>query len=74
MSKYAKLDHFILNKIGGQPIPFAQIYVRDVREECVLIAKEESKPEPFRILDRRLQALRKLGVIRNITGKGWVKS
>lgn len=74
MSKYENLDNFILNKIGGQPTPFAQIYVRDVRDECALIAKEENKPEPFRILDRRLQALRKLGVIRNVTGKGWVKS
>ena len=42
--------------------------------ECVDIAKDEGdKKEPFRILDRRLQALRKLGVIAHVKGKGWVK-
>lgn len=74
MSKYEKLDQLILNKIGGHPTPFSRIFVRDVEEESKRIAKEESKPEPFRIIDRRLQALRKLGVIRNVTGKGWVRS
>ncbi|PXK88206.1 hypothetical protein DMS21_10015 [Klebsiella variicola] len=37
------------------------------------IAKDENKPEPFRILDRRLQALRKSGKIRS-TSKGWVRA
>ncbi|MDP9766986.1 hypothetical protein FJP64_14125 [Kosakonia cowanii] len=75
MTKYAKLDDAILQIIGDSPITFSGIFVRDVAQECRLIAgTEKSKPEPFRILDRRLQALRKLGVIRNVTGKGWVKS
>lgn len=76
MSKYKELDRLILNKIGGQPAPFAQIFTRDVAQECRNIAEIEGKHvlDAFRILDRRLQALRKLGVIRNVTGKGWVKS
>lgn len=27
----------------------------------------------FRILDRRLQSLRKLGVIQHVKGKGWIQ-
>lgn len=71
--KYEKLDQMILNKIGGQPVPFREIYVRDVIEESERLARDENKPEPFRILDRRLQALRKKGIIKSITGKGWIK-
>ncbi|WP_276642972.1 hypothetical protein [Siccibacter turicensis] len=75
MTKYAVLDNSILSKLSDTPKPFSQLFVRDISAECEFIAKSEgSKREPFRILDRRLQALRKLGVIRNVTGKGWVKS
>ncbi|MCP6327293.1 hypothetical protein NL460_13985 [Klebsiella pneumoniae] len=73
MTKYELLDSKILNKIGGHPTPFSSLYVRDAAEECVRIAKDENKPEPFRILDRRLQALRKAGKIRS-TSKGWVRA
>lgn len=75
MSKYAKLDRAILNKIGGCPVAFSGLFHSDVEEECSRIAMDEhNKVEPFRILDRRLQALRKSGVIRYVTSKGWVKS
>lgn len=73
MTKYELLDSKIMNKIGGHPVPFSSLYVRDVVEECKKIAVEENKPEPFRILDRRLQALRKAGKIRS-TSKGWVRT
>ncbi|HBY6599165.1 hypothetical protein DW199_22570 [Klebsiella pneumoniae] len=73
MTKYELLDSKIMKKIGGDPSPFSSLYVRDVAEECSRIAKEENKPEPFRILDRRLQALRKAGKIRS-TSKGWVRA
>ncbi|HDT6091303.1 TPA: hypothetical protein QHD31_005772 [Raoultella ornithinolytica] len=73
MTKYELLDSKIMNKIGGHPAPFSSLYVRDVVEECKKIAAEENKPEPFRILDRRLQALRKAGKIRS-TPKGWVRA
>ena len=73
MTKYELLDSKIMNKIGGHPTPFSKLYVRDVAEECSRIANDESKPEPFRILDRRLQALRKAGKISSTT-KGWVRA
>lgn len=74
MSKYEKLDRLILNKIGGHPTPFHKIYVRDVVEESERIAAEDGKGYPFRFVDRRLQSLRRSGSIRNVTGKGWVRT
>lgn len=74
MSKYEKLDWLILNKIGGHPTPFHRIFVRDVDEEAKRIAAEDGSGYPFRFVDRRLQAMRKRGVIRNVTGKGWVRA
>ncbi|WP_318371991.1 hypothetical protein [Enterobacter sp.] len=72
MSKYEKLDQIILNKIGGHPAPFMGIYVRDVFDECEKLSTR--KYEGFRVLDRRLQALKKRGLIRCIRGKGWVRA
>lgn len=74
ISKYEKLDQLILNKIGGHPVPFHKIYIRDVVEESERLAKELNKTYPFRFVDARLQFLRKKGIIKNITGKGWVKA
>ncbi|MGR7611214.1 hypothetical protein ACU6Z4_09410 [Klebsiella aerogenes] len=73
MSKYAKLDQLILNKIGGSPTPFHKIFVRDVEEECKRIAEEDGSGYPFRFVDRRLQYLRKRSLIRHVNGKGWVR-
>ncbi|QOV61565.1 hypothetical protein [Klebsiella variicola] len=47
MTKYNELDSKILNKIVEYPAPFSSLYVKDVAEECIRIAKEENKPEPF---------------------------
>lgn len=74
MSKYENLDRLIMNKIGGHPTPFHKIYVRDVHDESLRIAEEDGKSYPVRFVDRRLQALRKAGLIRNVKGKGWVRS
>lgn len=74
MSKYEKLDRLIMNKIGGYPTPFHQIFVRDVEEESKRIAEEDGSGYPFRFVDRRLQSLSKKGVIRSVTGKGWVRA
>ena len=74
MSKYEKLDRLIMNKIGSHPTPFHQIFVRDVAEESKRIAADDGSGYPFRFVDRRLQSLRKKGVIRNVTGKGWVRA
>lgn len=76
MIKYENLDAAIMNKMGGHPQMFGAINVRDVREECERIASTEPGPgktEAFRILDRRLQALRKSGKIK-FTTKGWVRA
>lgn len=72
MGKYDKLDQLILDKIGGHPAPFMNIYVRDVHEECEALSTK--KYEGFRVLDRRLQALKKAGLIRCLRGKGWVRA
>ncbi|HHC0746911.1 TPA: hypothetical protein ACN7TL_003974 [Klebsiella pneumoniae] len=75
MEKYLELDKKIMVKIGDNPVPFSLLFVRDsdIANECEKIANEEGKTkEPYRILDRRLQTLRKAGVIRS-TPKGWVK-
>ncbi|MGA3983449.1 hypothetical protein ACI2TD_18085 [Ralstonia nicotianae] len=77
MSKYAKLDEAILKKMGGHAKAFSSVLVRDVREECERIAKLESAEqkreiESLRVLDRRLQALRKAGAIWH-NGKGWLR-
>jgi hypothetical protein len=75
--KYGKLDALILASIGMQPKPFSAVFVGDVKEECCRIATaaDTRKPpfgvEPFRVCDRRLQALRKAGKIVSTT-KGWV--
>lgn len=76
MIKYAKLDDAILRAVGDKPLPFHQLFVGEVFIECKDIADTENKHtfDSFRVLDRRLQSLRKLGVIRNVTGKGWIKS
>lgn len=80
MSKYEKLDALILSEIGVSPISFA--YLRGCRalmSECDRHAKEAgTKRSPYgvddwRILDRRLQALRKTGKIK-ATGKGWIRA
>lgn len=61
-TKYEKLDALILARIKGGANCFAAIYVHDIRRECMRIASEE-KRDAFRILDARLQALRKRGKI-----------
>ncbi|WP_313471248.1 hypothetical protein [Atlantibacter hermannii] len=72
--KYKALDQMILNKIGGHPTPFHKIYVRDVQVESERIASEGGTDYPFRFVDRRLQSMRKAGLIKNVTGKGWVRT
>lgn len=72
MNKYEKLDQMILDKLNDNPQPFYHIHSGEINDEC-----EKLSPhcyEGFRVLDRRLQALRKKGLIANIScSKGWVK-
>lgn len=78
MSKYEKLDAAIVVSLGSEPKAFGLIFGGEVLSECERIAKEAGTGrsrygvEPFRVLDRRLQALRKRGAICS-TPKGWVR-
>ncbi|KVW25855.1 hypothetical protein WK94_01945 [Burkholderia ubonensis] len=79
MSKYQKLDTLILEAIDVTIKKFATINTGTVKTESERIAKEESTPRThgdvvaWRIVDRRLQALRKAGKIRS-TSTGWVRT
>ncbi|WP_342705200.1 hypothetical protein OHZ10_29420 [Burkholderia arboris] len=79
MSKYQKLDALILAAIDETPKKFAEINTGAVRLESDRIGREETPPTAFgdvvgwRIVDRRLQAVRKAGKIRS-TSKGWVRA
>lgn len=79
MSKFQKLDALILASIDDTPKKFAAVNTGAVREEGERLAREECRPTTFgevvgwRIVDRRLQAVRKTGKIRSTT-KGWVRS
>lgn len=68
-NKYEKLDQLILNRIGNRYIPFCDIFEGAIFEECDRLTGNE----PARVLDRRLQALKKKGLISACRGKGWVK-
>ncbi|WP_413730845.1 hypothetical protein [Sodalis sp. RH22] len=73
MAKYDDLDALILIKISDTPKTFSGIFGGAVEKECIKIAASEYDISPaFRILDRRLQALRKKELIAS-TSKGWVK-
>ncbi len=80
-SKYGKLDDLILSHIGGHAKSFSEIWGREVAAECTRIAEDDTKARGLsagravdadRVLDRRLQALRKAGKIRH-TSMGWVR-
>ncbi|WP_262140696.1 hypothetical protein [Serratia ficaria] len=74
MSKYENLDAAILRRIDAEPTKFVELYSGCVRGYCTSIAGAEGKDsdDAFRVLDRRLQALRKKGKIRS-TSRGWVE-
>ncbi|HIE4193445.1 MULTISPECIES: hypothetical protein [Burkholderia] len=79
MSKFQKLDALIVASIDATPKKFAAVNTGAVREESERLAREECRPTTFgevvgwRIVDRRLQAVRKTGKIRS-TSKGWVRA
>lgn len=61
MAKYDELDSMIIKRIAKSRCSFSYIFRGDVKKAC---------DDNFRILDRRLQALRKKGLICWIDG-GW---
>lgn len=78
MNKYEELDAMIMDALDfNVPTPFMSIHFSDgihsgIYAECEKLA---TKPhEGFRVLDRRLQALRKKGlIVSHGASKGWVK-
>lgn len=76
---YAVLDAEILAAIGDTPVKAAALQTRAVLSECRRIAEAASTRRspfgvsPYRVLDRRLQVLRKAGKIESTT-KGWVRA
>lgn len=78
MSKYEELDAMIMNVLDfNVPTPFMAIHFSDgihsgIYAECEKLATKQR--EGFRVLDRRLQALRKKGlIVSHGASKGWVK-
>lgn len=70
-NKYEKLDDLVLHAITHVPKRFGEIFIGTLASECRRLAEMEAGKEPFRVMDRRLQALRKAGKIKS-TPKGWV--
>ena len=77
MSKYDALDQMILERIGAEPKQFSDIYFgkpgsndKGVYPACSDLCT--GTEEPARVLDRRLQALCKKGLI--VFMKGWRKA
>ena len=71
MSQYKHIDDLIIRRIEEtfEPVAFVSVCVC-VRDEADRLAALTGC-ESFRVVDRRLQALRKKGVIR-YAKKGWV--
>ncbi|ENY6518399.1 hypothetical protein ACFZ79_000558 [Escherichia coli] len=62
MSKYEKLDQNILSMLSERPTPVFDIWL-----------KWWSNGMYIETIDRRMQYLRKKGLVANVRGKGWVK-
>ena len=58
--KYEILDNEILRAIGNDPTPIFDIWLKF---SCFDI----------RVIDRRMQYLKKKSLVANVRGKGWVK-
>lgn len=71
MSKYENLDALILERISDGPKTFHELLLgrNGLEKDCQKY--ESGAGDAFRVLDRRLQALRKKGLITFM--KGWRK-
>lgn len=72
--RYAELDQALCERIGEDEVSFLKLLTcvgEQAKKLCVRPATE-----PFRLVDRRLQALKKKGLIKFTRSKGsggWVK-
>jgi len=60
---YQAIDVKILSMLNHNPIPVWDIWMK-FREDV----------DGIHIIDRRMQSLRKKGLVANIPGKGWVRA
>ena len=70
MSKYQTIDDLIVTRIKNGSTTFFWIFNREVAEEAEQLTLHTSK-EACRVVDSRLQALRKKGVISFNSKTGW---
>ena len=70
MSQYPLLDKRILDSLSDGPKLMTRLNSGEVYSLCMLLGKLLDR-EPFRILDGRLQALRKAGKISFNSKTGW---
>jgi hypothetical protein len=80
-SKYEKLDALILGALSGVPKRFGLIVFGKVYEEADRIDRESHagqwrRPGADRVVDRRLQSLKRAGKVRLVKGPrgGWVRA
>lgn len=67
--KYDEIDQMIMDSLTDKPKQFYLIYgEKKLYQACVMIAGPNT--DPARVLDRRLQALKKKGLI--YFAKGWM--
>lgn len=72
MTKYEIIDGLIVERLTIKPAMFAELLLGDILDECQTLASDSVSGEAFRVLDRRLQALRKSGVIVFNSKIGWM--
>lgn len=67
---YSELDRKILEQIANNKRRFYEIENVEIHDIAQKIAKQ-TKREAFRVIDGRLQQLRKRGLIKFTKGYGW---
>jgi len=74
VSQFQRLDDLLVARIARKGTQFTPLFSsNDVREESQRLGDALGR-EPFRVLDGRLQALKRKGMISYGTKTGWVKS
>ena len=71
MSTYDKLDDLIVNAIKPGKSSFSDIMKTAVWDEALRISGFLGR-DTDRVVDGRLQALRKRGLIEHVKGRGWI--
>jgi hypothetical protein len=71
VSRFKEIDAAIIAKIGQGCTQFAQLSNNQELEALAMPLSEGRRSHAWRVLDRRLQALRKAGRIAYDCGTGW---